>query len=239
MCRTAGFARVIHRATLSNGACISCYRRWEAPKQATDRAPELLKAFHTTNFGINFDSTRDEYVTAIFRAPAGDLSLNAVKPQVGEFGVRGIHLSRRELETWQVNFKLPPGLESGWHPVTVRVVEGPASNSVPVAVDIKLATTALAIRGVADGTTWKPGELDLTRGDGLVLWVEGLPDNADRSNVRVSVGGERVPVWFVGSGQVNLRIPPEMPRGRFDVVLELGGVCSANAEVEVVSGSGL
>jgi uncharacterized protein (TIGR03437 family) len=121
----------------------------------------------------------------------------------------------------------------------VRVAEGPASNAVPVAVDIKLVTAALAVRGVADGTTWKPGELDISRGDSLVLWVEGLPDNAVCSNVRVSVGGERVPVWFVGSGQVNLRIPPEMPSGRFDVVLELGGVYSAIAEVEVVSGSGL
>jgi hypothetical protein len=138
-----------------------------------------------------------------------------------------------------VNFKLPPGLESGWHPVTVRVEEGPASNAVSVALDIRLVTPALVIRGVADGTTWKPGELDLTQGDSLVLWVEGLPDNADRSNVRVSVGGERVPVWFVGSGQVNLRIPLEMPSGRFDVVLEVGGVPSAVADVEVFSGSGL
>src|SRR6185312_1700016 len=38
MCRTAGFARVEHRATLPNGACIACFRNWACPVPAASVA---------------------------------------------------------------------------------------------------------------------------------------------------------------------------------------------------------
>src|SRR5580704_7964240 len=41
-CRTAGFARVEHRATLPTGACVACYRKWEPSAKPHNAAPELL-----------------------------------------------------------------------------------------------------------------------------------------------------------------------------------------------------
>src|SRR5579862_8631799 len=76
MCRTAGFARVEHRATLPNGACIACYRKWEPVVTPDTMAPELLDAVHHTNFGINFQSRYDEYVLASFRWPGVDLTID-------------------------------------------------------------------------------------------------------------------------------------------------------------------
>jgi hypothetical protein len=90
MCRTAGFARVEHRATMPNGASISCYRKWESVREQGTAVPQLLEAVHNTNFGINFDTRRDDYVSAVFQFPEGCVTLGSAQPQVGEFGVRGI-----------------------------------------------------------------------------------------------------------------------------------------------------
>jgi len=153
---------------------------------------------------------------------------------VGEFGVRGIHVSSLDSGAWQVNFKLPPGLEAGWHDVTVRVDGGPASNSKRIAVDLPAGTSGIKITAVADGTTWQPNSLDLRRGNVLVLWVVGLPENADRANVRVLLGGQRLPVVFAGGGQVNAEVPDDAPSGCFEVEVEMnGGVRSAPMAIEI------
>ncbi len=113
MCRTAGFARASStRSTLPHGACISCYRKWEPVSETAAAVPQLLEAFsrHKTSESIS-TGVRDEYVAAMFLAPGKiAVTLDRVKPQVGEFGVRGIHFSRLVSGVWHVNFKLPPGL---------------------------------------------------------------------------------------------------------------------------------
>ena len=233
MCRTAGFARVEHRSTLPHGACISCYRKWEPVSETAAAVPQLLEAFHGTNFGINFDGRRDEYVAAMFLAPENSVTLDRVKPQVGEFGVRGIHFSRLVSGAWHVNFKLPPGLTAGWHDVTIRLDGGAPSNAKRIAVDLPANPSGLRITGVTDGTTGAPDILDLSKGNALTLWVMGLPGNADRANLRVLLGGERLPVLFAGPGQVNAQVPDEAPSGRFEVEVEIGGVRSAPAVLEV------
>jgi tRNA (mo5U34)-methyltransferase len=234
MCRTAGFARVEHRATLPLGACISCYRKWEPSSEQATKVPRLVEAVHNTNFGINFDTRRDEYVSALFQFPEAFVTLDSVQPQVGEFGIRGIHVSSLDSGAWQINFKLPPGLEAGWHDVTVRVDGGPASNAKRIAVDLPANTAELKITAVADGTTWQPNSLDLREGNVLVLWIVGLPENADRANVRVFLGGQRLPVVFAGAGQVNAEVPDDAPSGRFEVEAEMNvGARSAPMAIEI------
>jgi len=248
MCRTAGFARVEHRATLPSGAGISCYRKWEPVSEPEAAVPELLAAGHATNFGINFDTRRDEYVSAVFRVPEGGVTtdgvttdgvttdgvtLDKLKPQAGEFGVRAISVSKLYSGAWQANFKLPPGLDAGWHEVTVRLDGAPASNAKRIAVDLPVDTSVMQITGMSDGTTWKPRALDLSKGNVLALWVTGLPENADRANLRVLLGGERLQVIFAEAGQVNARVPKETPSGRFKVEIEIGGVRSAPLALEV------
>ncbi len=201
--------------------------------------PRLLDALHHTNFGINFDTRRDDYVSALFQFPEGSVTRDSVQPQVGEFGVRGIHVSHLDSGAWQVNFKLPPGLEAGWHDVTLRMDGGPASNSKRIAVDLPANTSQIKITAIADGTTWQPNSLDLKRGNVLVLWVAGLPENADRANLRVILAGQRLPVVFAGGGQVNAEVPDDAPSGRFEVEVEMtGGARTAPMTIEV-SGVGV
>jgi tRNA (mo5U34)-methyltransferase len=241
MCRTAGFARVEHRATLPNGACIACYRKWEPAvtvvTTGVKTAPELLDAIHHANFGINFQTRYDEYVQALFRAPETDLTIDRVEPEVGDFGVRPVHVSRSEAGVWQASFKLPPGLAPGWHNVKVRV-GGAISNAMRIAVDMPVADSAIRISGVCDGTSWEPGILNLSNGNTLTAWIKGLPENADRANVRASLGGERLPVTFVSpekgeSRQVNIQVPAEVPSGALELEVLIGRSQSPPVVVQI------
>src|SRR5581483_6869843 len=211
-CRTAGFARAEVTAVLPHSACVACYRKWAPPLTDSEEAPKLIDALHHTNFGINFYSRRDEYVTCWFDWPAAELGLDDVKPEVDGYGVRPIRVLRAD-QQWQAQFRLPPGLDAGWREVRLRVGESGVSNAVAIAVDMPLGEPRLKIRGVSDGTTWKRDEIDFRHGDHLSLWIAGLPANADRNNLRVSVGGEAAEVVWVersGSGrerQVNVLAP--------------------------------
>jgi hypothetical protein len=61
---------------------------------------------------------------------------------------------------------------------------------------------------MADASDWTPNRV---RGQHIAMWVKGLPENADRNNVRVTLGGEPLTVEFVETGapetarQVNAR----------------------------------
>ncbi len=161
MCRTAGFARVEHRATLASGACIACYRGWEpvselAAGAGAMTAPELLDAIHHTNFGINFQARYDEYVLVSFRLPEEVSTVDRFEPTVGEFGVCPVNLSRSESGVWRAKFKLPPGMTSGWHDVIVRV-SGAASNPSRIAVDVPVPESA-------DPDSWSQGWQDVGAG---------------------------------------------------------------------------
>jgi hypothetical protein len=193
---------------------------------------ELLYACHHTTFGINFESRRDDYLAAVFRSSA-DRSMR-VEPQVGEYGVRPVSLSVRSPGIWQVNFKLPPGLTPGWHDVTMRV-EGVTSNATRIAVDMPLAESKIRIAGVSDGTTWARGVLERAHGSTLAAWIEGLPENADRANVRVRLGGDPVEVLYVSAadGQVNVNVPAEAPAGFYRLEAQVGGSRSEPFPVEI------
>jgi hypothetical protein len=92
----------------------------------------------------------------------------------------------------------------------VRLGSG-VSNAKKIAVDVPIAASRLRISGLSDGTSWKPGVLDLSRG----------------------------PVDFVSPGvsgaprQVNIEVPPEVPDGDLDLEILLGSIRSAPAEVRI------
>jgi tRNA (mo5U34)-methyltransferase len=228
MCRTAGFARVEHRATLPTGACIACYRKWEPAPAASEDAPELLYAIHHTSFGINFDSRRDEYVSAFFRTP-DDCRPESIRPLVGPYGSHPVHLSRLEPDSWQVNFKLPPGLTPGWHNVTLASGASVPSAPVRIAVDVPFNVSSLTVERICDGTTWETGALDLSRGNVLTVWLHGLPENADRGNVTAALDGDDAEVVAVIPGragkatQLNLLVPRETAPGLVELEISAGG----------------
>jgi hypothetical protein len=105
--------------------------------------------------------------------------LDEVQPEVAAYGVHPIHVGLSEGTRWQINFKLPPGLTSGWHGVRVRVRGRHPGDSYRIAVDLPVDPAGpLRITGIADGTKWTRNQLDMCNGGALSLWVEGLPENA-------------------------------------------------------------
>jgi len=204
LCRTAGFARVQLQSVLDYSACVACYRRWEEP--AGEVPPPLLcGAMNMVNFGINFRSNLDEYLSVRFQSPVEGLGIADVKPAVAGFGVRPLNVTEVAPQIWQVNFKLPPQQRCGWLDVTVAVKDSRFSNACRIALDIPVAPQVLRLRGVFDSVTWRPDELDLNRGAALSTWVEGLPENADRVTVTASLGASKMETLFIEPYQTPAR----------------------------------
>jgi tRNA (mo5U34)-methyltransferase len=216
-CRTAGFARVELNNVQDYGAAVTCYRKWDRIEPA---GCKLLAAAHAENFGVNFRTDRDEYVACCVE---GEPSR---QPIVGEYGVSPIFTGKTDAGYWQVNFKLPPGLPPGWHPVRLG-----NSNAIEIAVDIAPDIDELRLESASDGVTWDRGRMSL-RNTFLSAWVQGLPRNADVHNVKAYVAGERQQVTYVGpDGQINLRLSGVAP-GEHAVRIECGGVASNPLAVE-------
>ena len=240
-CRTAGFARVEFQTLLEYGACVACYRSWDESKlRQAGEPPRLLSAFHHRNFGLNFESRLDEYVTSCFEWPETPLTLDDVQPEVDDFGTRPLHVGRKDDE-WQVTYKLPPGLKPGWHSVHLRVNNSPRSNGVAIATDLPVTTDSIAIHSYFDASTWQAGQIDLRAGSALTLWIEGLPQNADRNNVEVYLANQRIPVNFVEPGstpvprQVNAILPQTWAaEGDAELWVSVGGRRSGPVAVRVL-----
>jgi tRNA (mo5U34)-methyltransferase len=240
MCRTAGFARVEHRATLEHGASIACSRHWEPQfEEAVIPAPQLIDACHHTNFGINFQTRSDDYVAAAFRTDAAKPAIADVKPEVGGFGVRPISVSSRGERLYVAKFKLPPGLPAGWHDVTITLSGSAPSNPIPVAVDVPVTRSPVHIAGVRDAIAWEQNVLNLNQGNILALWVTGLPRNTDRANLRATLNGKKLVVLFVGPDcgiairQVNVQIPSVVPPGVAGLRIHTGPNESEPVSVDV------
>jgi tRNA (mo5U34)-methyltransferase len=227
-CRTAGFARVEFRSLVEHSACVACFRRWEPPSHHAQTAPELLEACNNGDQGINFDSSADEYVSVWFDTDLRELTLDEVRPQVGDYGVRPLHIGKIGERTWHSNFKLPPGLAPGWHGVTIRLADSGPSNAKAIAVDLPICAGEIEIVGLYDGSTWIKNELDRTRGSAIALWVAGLPGNADCNNVRVFLGGRRLAISYIDRRienqpkQVNVDVPSDVGSGTMEIEVAVG-----------------
>jgi tRNA (mo5U34)-methyltransferase len=236
MCRAAGFARVEPLSLLEHSACVACYRTWEPPSDNFP-APRLIHALHNANSGINFSSVRDEYVTLRFTPPPMELSVRPsvtnVKPEVGPYGAYPMHVTAVEDGACQVNVKLPPGLERGWHDARVRVGESGRSNPLRIAVDLPVLIDAIDITSVQDGTTWAANEVDLARGRHLSIWVTSLPDNADVNNVRVTFRDLPLRVTYAKGTQINAEIPNDTAAGDGELRVTIGQAQSSPAALHV------
>jgi hypothetical protein len=242
MCRAAGFARVNFIRRLEHSACLACFREWESVPENASAAPKLLGAFHHINFGINFSSRKDDYLGCWFTATQDDISIRTVKPAVSGCGVQPIRVDRIDAERWQATFKLPPGLNSGWHDVRITVGDSEPSGPVKIAVDIDPGKPDLAITGIADGTTWRPDELDLSAGNSLSVWIKGLPENADRNNLQVLLNGLRLQVLHIEPPrdseprQVNVRAADFGP-GTAELTVRIGRGASDILALKLRNGS--
>jgi tRNA (mo5U34)-methyltransferase len=241
-CRTAGFARIDVRDVASDSVAVACYRRWDDEVDDRRPTPRIVDAFHNANYGINFSTERDDYVAVWFDGVPGSVDRGDVQPEVGGFGTNPIYVGSVDASVWQATFKLPPGLPAGWHPVRVRVGNGPPGGGRPIAVDVPLGDHPIAIARIADGSTRSPNQLDLSAGTTLNVWVDGLPQNADRANVQVVVGKQQVPVTHVErdgeketSRQVTVEIPTSLLPGPTPVSVMVGSVESDPVDVAVIA----
>ena len=87
------------------------------------------------------------------------------------YGARPLSVTELREHFWQVNFKLPPLDRPGWHEVRVRLAGGPRSNPQSIALDMPLVAGRVRLANAFDGATWKPGELDTTKGLVVSFWV--------------------------------------------------------------------
>jgi len=248
MCRTAGFARVELRSVLDFSACVACYRRWEEPGGRT--APPLVhSALHMNNYGINFRSDRDDYVSAWFDSPL-PLKLDDVKPEVSGYGVRPLSVFNWREHVWQVNFKLPPLDKPGWHEVRIRLMDSLPSDPQRIALDLPFEAGEVRLLGAFDSATWKPGELDTAQGTFISFWVEGLPENADLNNVRATLGGQRLRLFYLepaagqasaglfrraAARQANASLTGSPPFGLVQLVVTVGDRTAGQILVDVKS----
>ena len=141
---------------------------------------------------------------------------------------------------WLANFRLPPGLSPGWHPVRLRFADSDFGTALRIAVDMPVTVEQLELVAVCDGRTWKVGEVDAATGGRVSCWVAGLAENADRANVAVLVDGRKTVVDFVGDldgkglRQVNAALPAAVGKGPRRCQVECGGVKTGELTVEVV-----
>jgi tRNA (mo5U34)-methyltransferase len=228
-CRTAGFARVDLENVHDFGAALTCYRKWLPPSGPLAAPLKMVSAFHAELGGMNFNSrASDEYVGCRME---GSVPVAEVFPEVSGFGSRPVFVGAVD-GGWQVNFKLPPGLPAGWHKVRLRTAEA-ESNSVEIAVDVSLQRSEIEIRSVCDAVDWTPLRVSLRHGF-LSLWVDGLPRNADTTNVKIRVGGKLSVTTFVGGSQVNVRLAPRTPTGAQMVEMAVGAAHAAAKTIAIV-----
>jgi tRNA (mo5U34)-methyltransferase len=235
MCRSAGFARVelMHAAGFTAG--VACFRHWEPPPETpTDNAPDLAAVMNNRTLGLNFATRKEEYLSAWFRSPRQP-AREDLRLEVGPYGVPALHV-RPDLDgSWLANFRLPPGLDPGWHDVRLRLSTSQFGKSNRIAVDVALQVDTLSIHGAADGQSWTPNEV--RNGSFVSLWIKGLPENADRANTIVRLNEKKLKVTFVGPSegltQVNAEIQKE-EKGEAALIVECGGVRSPEQKIKIV-----
>ena len=115
-------------AAQPDSPALNCRVPWILghPSRASENgcrpAPELMYVIHHGNFGINFDSTRDDSITCVFQSEDRTLSVNDLQPSVDNFGGLALKLAPGPREGLrEFGFRLPPGLSAGWHDVRLRV----------------------------------------------------------------------------------------------------------------------
>jgi tRNA (mo5U34)-methyltransferase len=246
-CRTAGFVRVQLQSVMSCRAHVSCFRKWEG-QPGTNIAPYITCVENSVSLDHAFSSRADDYVSLWFKTVQEGLSCDDVYPQIGPYATHPVIVHATGGDGWHANCKLPPGLDPGWYDTRLRIRDSAWSNPVRIGVDIpegerRHATVAsgdLSIRLVTDGRTWERYKVHVGMDSCVSLWASGLPEDCDRSQVRVRLNGTDMPAVFVsapdaeGASQVNALLPCRMHPGPASIVLVSGEVESPPVEVQLV-----
>jgi tRNA (mo5U34)-methyltransferase len=235
MCRAAGL-RAWNSCTLP-----ASMRVWRAsgepvPIQPAQEPPELIAVANTRNLGVNFSTRKEDYITCwfrtSFRTPLALVTREQLRFEVSGFGVSALYVRDDGNGAWLANFRLPPGLDSGWQTVRLRLADSRFGRTLRIAVDMPLKVDRLVLKSVCDGITWSAEEISVRERGFITCWVIGLPENADRSSIGVHLGQTRLGVEFVGEAdaegcrQINAVVPGDEPKGEQQLRVECAGVSS-------------
>jgi tRNA (mo5U34)-methyltransferase len=222
MCRAAGFARVELVQASGSNATVACYRRLEAELvEPAHDAPELVSVMNSRSLGINFSTRKDEYIACWLRTSRENVVREQLRLEAGGFGVPALHVRRDAGGSWLANFRMPPGLESGWQSIRLRFDDSGFSGALRIAVDIPVSVSEIVLKGVVQA-----------QHAFVSCWVKGLPENCDRANVRLYASERRLLVEWIGEAdsdgvrQINARLAGEVASGECFIRVECGGVSS-------------
>ncbi|MBC7926780.1 MAG: hypothetical protein H7039_14080 [Bryobacteraceae bacterium] len=103
-------------------------------------------------------------------------------------------------------------------------------------------TDTLLITGVADGQTWRAGEIAISQTNELAVWIQGLPTNADINSVRLEMSGFFLSPTYISSPdesvrQTNFELPSSLLPGIASVVVCVGDSRSQPVKVNVIGPS--
>jgi len=244
-CRTAGFARVQFHSVLNHRAHVTGFRRWEGG-QGSGQAPYITCVENSISRDHAFSSVADDYVSIWFKTGSEGLSCDEVFPEIGGFGSRPVIVHPTGGDGWHINCKLPTRIEPGWYETRLRVRDSAWSNSVRIGVDVPRtppelsADRSVAIRLVTDGRNWERYRVRTGEDACVSLWVEGLPDECPREQVRVRLNGADLPAIYVsthdreGLTQVNALLPAGVGSGAASIALVFGERQSEPVALELV-----
>jgi len=239
MCRAAGFARVEFMYAAGNYSGAACFRTWEPPPaQPASDPPELLSVINTRTYGNNFSTRKsEEYISCVFRTARPAVLAKDLRLEAGPFGAAAVQITHQADGVWVAAFRLPPGLDPGWHRVRLRLADSGFGREFRIAVDMPVKVERLAVRDVCDGITWARGEVPA--GGCLSCWVHGLPENCDASNFRLLLDASPLHISWIGQPepdgyrQVNSDVPVDLVKGEHVFAVESAGVRSEPQSVKI------
>ncbi|HEX3748096.1 MAG TPA: DUF1698 domain-containing protein [Bryobacteraceae bacterium] len=240
MCRAAGFARVELLFASGSQGCVACYRKWEPVAHPQHQPPQLVAVSNTRTGGVNFSTRKEHYLSCWFRTVQEDITREQLRFEIGGFGVPALFVRHEPDGAWLGNFRLPPGLQSGWNEVRLRLAGSDFGPPLRVAVDMPLHADRIVLAGACDGNTFTPNRVAVGDRGWVSAWVQGLPENCDRDNIRMSLDSTRLAIEFVGepdaegNRQVNAVVPGNTARGEHVLSVQCAGVYSGNLTLTVV-----
>jgi tRNA (mo5U34)-methyltransferase len=240
MCRAAGFARVEFMYAGGNYAGAACFRTWEPPPaQPASDPPELVSVTNTRTYGNNFSTRKsEEYISCVFRASRPAVLAKDLRLEVDQFGAAAVQVTHQPNGLWVAAFRLPPGLDPGWHRVRLRLADSGFGHEFRIAVDMPVKVERLEVRDVSDGVTWARREV--AAGGCLSCWVRGLPENCDAANFQLLLGASPLHISWIGQPesdgyrQVNSDVPVDLVKGEHAFAVESAGVRSEPQSVKIL-----
>jgi hypothetical protein len=223
--RTAGFARTKYEGALAERAHVTAFRDW-GKETGTTAAPDVVCVENANTHSHTFSASEDDYITFYFRSADADLNCDNVRPIIGDFASRPIHVARTGESAWQATCKIPPGLTAGWHEATLAVASSTRCRPLKIGLDmgenlswVAKRDAALAITRITDGKTFEDDMAIVGPGSAISVWATGLRDTATSADVSLRLNGTTLPaIWLAPASngaprQINALLPAGLETG--------------------------